>query len=73
MDTELKNLQIDRTRRRSTGPAKWATRWIVAGVAVFVLLGAWRLASDKLNAAPEVEVQRVKAISAVERARREWC
>jgi hypothetical protein len=35
MDAELKNLRIDRTPRRSGGPARWATRWIVAGVTVF--------------------------------------
>src|SRR2546425_4207300 len=66
MDAELKNLQIDRTRRRSTEPSKWATRWIVAGVLLFVLLGAWRVLSERLNAAPEVEVQRVKSINAAD-------
>ncbi|HEY2016452.1 MAG TPA: efflux RND transporter periplasmic adaptor subunit [Bryobacteraceae bacterium] len=64
MDAELKNLQIDRTKRRSSEPSRWATRWIVAGVVVFLLLGAWRLASEKFNAAPEVEIQTVKAINA---------
>src|SRR5947207_8561053 len=64
MDSELKNLQIDRSKRRSTASSKWATRWIVAGVVVFVLLGAWRLTSERLNAPPVVEVQRVKSVSA---------
>jgi HlyD family secretion protein len=64
MDEELRNLQIDRSKRRSASPSKWAARLIVAGIVVFVLLGAWRLASDKLNAAPVVEVQRVKSVSA---------
>ena len=64
MDAELKNLQIDRTKRRSTEPSKWATRWIVAGVLVFLLLGAWRLLSERLNTAPVVEVARVKSVSA---------
>jgi HlyD family secretion protein len=64
MDAELKNLKIDRSSRRSEAPSKWATRWIIAGVAVFVLAGAWRLFSEKVNAAPEVEVQRVKSLSA---------
>src|ERR1051325_10075712 len=66
MDAELKNLQIERTKRRSTEPSKWATRWIIAGVLLFVLLGAWRLLSERLNAAPEVEVQRVKSINAAD-------
>ncbi|HEV3199222.1 MAG TPA: efflux RND transporter periplasmic adaptor subunit [Bryobacteraceae bacterium] len=64
MDAELKNLQIDRTKRRSTEPSKWATRWIVCGVLVFLLLGAWRFVAAKLNTAPEVDVQRVKSVSA---------
>src|ERR1044071_5184927 len=66
MDAELKNLQIDRTQRRSGEPSKWATRWIIAGVLLFVLLGAWRLLSERVNAATEVEVQRVKSINAAD-------
>jgi HlyD family secretion protein len=63
MDAELKNLKIDRTKR-SAEPPKWATRWIVIGVLLFVLLGAWNLLSQRLNAAPEVEVQRVRSMNA---------
>jgi HlyD family secretion protein len=64
MDAELKNLKIDRTRRRSSEPSKWATRWIVTGVLIFLLLGAWRMFSGRIHAAPQVEVQRVRSISA---------
>ena len=64
MDAELKNLRIDRTARRDAGPSKWATRWIVAGVTLLAGLGAWRILSARLDAAPVVEVQRVQAISA---------
>jgi HlyD family secretion protein len=64
MDAELKNLQIDRTRRRSAEPSKWATRWIIAGVVVLLLLGGWRFAAEKFNPEPVVEVQRVRSISA---------
>src|SRR5580658_3365776 len=64
MDTELNNLRIDRSKRRSSEPSKWAVRWIVAGVLVFVLAGAWRLLSGKLDNSPVVEVERVKSISA---------
>ncbi len=39
MDAELKNLQIDRSKRRSDGPSKWATRWIIAGVLLFLAAG----------------------------------
>jgi hypothetical protein len=63
MDAELKNLKIDRSKRRSAEPSKWATRWIVIGILIFLLLGAWRLVSERLNAAQEVEVQRVRSIS----------
>jgi HlyD family secretion protein len=64
MDAELNNLKIDRTKRRSAGPARWARIWIVSGVALLLLLGGWNLLSQKLNAAAEVEVQRVHTISA---------
>jgi HlyD family secretion protein len=64
MDAELNNLKIDRSQRRAPQPSRWATRFIVIGVAVFLLLGAWRLFSEKLNAATVVEVARVKTISA---------
>ncbi len=64
MDAELKNLQIDRTSRRSRGPSKWATAWIIIGVLLLVGLGAWELLSAKLNASPIVEVRRVTAVSA---------
>src|SRR5882757_6323202 len=64
MDAELKNLRIDRTKRRSAEPSKWATRWIIAGVVILLLLGGWRFASEKFNSAPVVEVQRVRSMSA---------
>jgi HlyD family secretion protein len=64
MDAELKSLRIDRSRRRSGEPSKWATRWIVVGVLLFLLAGAWRLFSERANAGTQVEVQRVKSISA---------
>jgi len=63
MDAELKNLQIDRGKRRS-GPSRWATGWIIGGVALLLLLGAWRMLSDRLNAATVVEIARVQAVSA---------
>jgi HlyD family secretion protein len=64
MDAELKNLKIDRSQRRAPQASKWATRWIVTGVSLIVLLGAWRLISGNSDAAPLVAVQRVAAISA---------
>jgi HlyD family secretion protein len=63
MEAELKGLQIDRASRREPEPSKWAVRWIIGGVALFVLLGTGRVAYNKLNAATEVDAVRVKAAS----------
>src|SRR2546427_2782993 len=63
MDAELKNLTIDRSQRRPPSGSKWAARWIIGGVALFLLLGAGRFAYEKMNATPVVEVQRVKPAS----------
>jgi HlyD family secretion protein len=64
MDAELKNLRIDRSQRRSGRASPWATRWIVGGVLLFLLLGAWRLWSVKVSAATAVDVARVQTIGA---------
>src|ERR1035441_5101298 len=65
MDAELKNLQIDRSKRRSSGGAGTPTGWIVAIVLLLAAgFGAWAFLGPRLNAAPVVEVQRVTAISA---------
>lgn len=62
MDAELKNLKIDRGKR-DPQPSPWAKRWIVFGVLLFALLGGWSMISRRLNAAPEVQVQRVASLS----------
>src|SRR5689334_6493322 len=64
MDAELKNLKIDRTQRRSGEPSKWATLWIIIGVVILLALGAWNLISSKVNAATEVQIQRVASLNA---------
>ncbi|MGH9631587.1 MAG: HlyD family secretion protein, partial [Bryobacteraceae bacterium] len=62
MDSELKSLRIDRSRKkRSDEPSKWATRWIIAGIAVFVLLGLGSFAYSRLDGAIEVNTVRVAA------------
>jgi HlyD family secretion protein len=64
MDSELKQLRIDRSQRiRKDESSKWATRWIVSGVALFILLGAGRFVWQRLDATPIVEVTRVRAAS----------
>ena len=64
MEDELKSLRIDRNRRRSPGPSKWARRWIVGGIGIFALLGLARFAYQKVNAATGVEVERVRSTAA---------
>jgi HlyD family secretion protein len=59
MDSELKSLRIDRSKRSQTEPSRWATRWIIGGVLLFLLLGAGRYLNGVLNAATEVEIARV--------------
>jgi len=63
MQAELKALQIDRSKKSGPEPARWATRWIIGGVLLFVLLGAARFAYTKLTAATEVDVVRVHSES----------
>ena len=36
MEDELKSLRIDRSKKNSTGPSRWAVRWIVTGVLIFL-------------------------------------
>src|SRR5438445_454028 len=62
METELKGLQIDRGKRRGgDGESGWATKWIISGVTLFVLLGIGNFIFAKLNASLEVETVRARA------------
>jgi HlyD family secretion protein len=63
MEAELKNLRIDRARKRANG-SPWAARWIIAGVLLFLLAGAARYAWTKANNATEVDVVRVRSTAA---------
>ena len=65
METELKGLRIDRSKKRRDEPSPWAVRWILTGITIFVLLGAARFIYAKLNAATEVETTRVHAAMAL--------
>src|SRR5580692_2946579 len=68
MDAELQSLKIDRSKKRPK-ESRWATWWILIGVAVLVLLGAGRFVYGMLNHVTEVEVVRVRATSADDVAR----
>jgi HlyD family secretion protein len=61
MEADLKKLRIDRDKRPSR-PSRWASRWIVAGVLLFLALGAARFASQAW-AATEVQVRRVASVT----------
>src|SRR6516165_8164730 len=58
---ELRGLRIDRDKKRSGEPSKWATRWIISGVLLLVLLGGARFLYAWFTAAKEVETVRVHA------------
>jgi HlyD family secretion protein len=64
MDDELQSLRIERGKRRSGGGSRWARRWIIGGISLFVLLGLSRFAYQRVNAATEVEVERVRSTAA---------
>jgi len=65
MEAELKSLRIDRSQKRAPEPSPWAVRWILAGIALFVLLGAARFIYGKLTEATPVEIVRVHAATSV--------
>ena len=64
MPTDLHDLKIDRDRKQPPAASKWATRWIIAGVSLVVLLGLGRAVYNTLAKAPEVQTVRVSAPSA---------
>jgi HlyD family secretion protein len=60
MDAELKQLRIDRSRKNPNN-SKGTVRWIVAGVALLLLVGGANVIYSRLYAAVEVETLRVQA------------
>src|SRR5436305_901773 len=60
MSDDLQNLRIDRSQRRTGEPSRWAVRWIVTGVAFFLVLGAARIIYARWNTATEVDVARAR-------------
>lgn len=61
MDTELHSLRIDRSKKTSGEPSRWAVRWIIGGILLFVTLGAAALTYKQVNKAVEVDTVRVTA------------
>ncbi len=62
MPAKLEDLRIHRDHKALDRPPRWAARFIVAGVLLFLLAGAGRFAWQRLTAATEVDVVRVAAI-----------
>jgi HlyD family secretion protein len=64
LDRDLKSLRIDRSQRYDPErPSKWATRWIMGGIILFVLLGVAATVFRLNSKATEVETYRVSAKS----------
>lgn len=61
---DLDSLRIDRSLKNAPRESKWASRWIIAGVLLFLLLGAGRAVYNHFNQEIEVEVIRVTNASA---------
>ncbi len=59
MESDLKSLQIDKSQKNSAEPSRWAVRWIIGGVLLFLLLGAGNTIYKRMNAAVEVQTLRV--------------
>lgn len=60
MDADIKSLKIDRKPASEPAPSPWAVRWILGGIALFVVLGIGATLYKNLNAATEVETVRVQ-------------
>src|ERR1700727_58538 len=69
MEAELKSLRIDRSKKRSEQPSRWATAWILGGIALILLSAAGFYAYGMLTRATEVDVLRVRVASAGDAAR----
>ncbi len=61
MDQELKGLRIDRGAPVTGGGSKWAARWIIGGIILFVVAGVGWQAYQKLTELPEVTTVRAQA------------
>jgi HlyD family secretion protein len=69
MDAELKSLRIDRSKKRSEQPSRWASGWILGFIALILLSAGAFYAYGALNRATDVDVMRVRVASAGDGAR----
>lgn len=63
MEAELKSLRIDRSKKRSEQPSRWATAWILGGIGLILFLGGGFYVYGMLNRAADVDVMRVRVAS----------
>jgi HlyD family secretion protein len=59
---DLNSLRIDRSMKNSPRESKWARRWIIAGIALFLLLGAARQVYEWWNR--EIPVRTIRTENA---------
>ena len=55
MATDLESLRIDKDKKPATGGSRWASRWIVVGVLLFLLFGAIRFIGPMISKPAEVQ------------------
>ena len=69
MEPELKSLRIDRGRKRSSQPSRGAGPWIFGALVLILVSAGGFYAYGMLNRAAEVDIVRVRALSAGDAAR----
>src|SRR5438552_3599255 len=69
MEAELKSLRIDRSKKRSQEPSRWATTWILGGIALILLSSACFYVYGMLTRPTEVDVMRIRVSPAEDAAR----
>lgn len=61
MEKDLRSLTIDKSLKSQPRESSWATKWIVGGILLFLLLGAARYFYESVNREIEVSTLRVTA------------
>jgi HlyD family secretion protein len=69
MEAELKSLRIDRNKKRSEQPSKWASGWILGMIALILFSAGGFYVYGMLNKPAEVEVMRVRVAFSGDAAR----
>ncbi len=59
MQPDLEGLQIEKSLKSNPPRSRWASRWIIAGVLLFLLLGTARYGYEYFNRTVEVQTVRI--------------